>query len=66
MRIFVVLALATAFVAGCTAATIPLRPLDATHPASPEAREAPVPALHALAVGDDAPAASPRGHRHAH
>ena len=65
MRIFVVLAVATALVAGCTA-TVPLRPLDATHPASPEAREAPMPALHALAVEDDRPAPSPGGHRHAH
>jgi hypothetical protein len=55
--------------AGCTA-TIPLRPLDAQHPASPQAREAAPARLRALAA-DDATAidgaapAAPGGH-HAH
>ncbi len=59
------LVLATAVVAGCTA-TIPLRPLDATHPASPEAREAPPVALRALAAEEAVPAAPQAAHRHAH
>ena len=62
-----VLVLATACVAGCTA-TIPLRPLDPTHPASPEAREAPPVAVRPLATDDAAPAAAApqEAHHHAH
>jgi len=52
-----------AFLAGCTA-TIPLRPLDPTHPASPEAREAPPPRLRALAADDAGFPAAPAGGHH--
>jgi hypothetical protein len=61
--------LAAALVAGCTA-TIPLRPLDARHPASPDAREAAPQRLRGLAPEDpaavpNAAPAAPGGH-HAH
>lgn len=60
------LVLLSIVLAGCTAA-IPIPTLDATHPASPHAPEAPPPALRTLTTGSKA-ANVPAGHggNHAH